>query len=306
MLNRRDFVKVIGAGAGVISLSRLATTDKTLAASSALALANNEKAMLYDASKCIGCRACQTACRRWNELPPEPNGYGGLYDNPSRLSARTWTLVKAKAIKAGGGDELLLCKYQCMHCTDAACVRVCPTKALTHSELGFVAYDPDLCSGCGYCEEFCPFYIPRLGGSTLTGIQRMQKCTFCANRVTNNRPTACADACPTGALTFGNRKDLIEEGLKRTSELKKSYSNAVFYGDKELGGLHVMYVLKEEPTVYALPLKPNVPPATVVWKNVIQPLGWVVGGLTIAGLGLNYLVARKAKIAREQSGKREE
>jgi len=179
-----------------------------------------------------------------------------------------------------------------MHCTDAACVKVCPTNALSYHEMGFVTYNQDLCSGCGYCGEFCPFHVPHLEGNTLTGLQRMQKCTFCADRVTKDRKPACVEACPAGAILFGDRDELIAEGQKRTSELKSTYPNATFYGENELGGLHVMYVLKESPAVYELPPDPQVPAAATAWQDVLQPLGWAVGGLAIVGLGLNYLVAR--------------
>jgi formate dehydrogenase iron-sulfur subunit len=248
--------------------------------------------MLYDSTRCVGCRACQTACKRWNNLPAESIGYGGIYDSPRSLSAQTWTLIKARDITTNGQKDLLLCKYQCMHCTEAACVKVCPTHALTHHPLGFVAYNEDICSGCGYCTEFCPFQVPRLAGSTLTGIQKMHKCTFCQDRVPEGRQTACAEACPAGAILFGNREELVAEGKKRVGSLKPAYPNARLYGEKELGGLHVMYVLKEPPSVYQFPEYPEVPQAAVAWKDVIQPLGWAVGGLTILGLGLNYLVAR--------------
>ena len=298
-LSRRDFVKGIGASVGAGLLFESLSTKKGLAAPSAPTGAKGEKAMLHDASMCTGCRACQTACRRWNSLPAESIGYGGIYDNPRDLSAQTWTLIKAREFSTDSEKDLLMCKYQCMHCTEAACVKVCPTHALTYNPLGFVAYDEGKCSGCGYCTEFCPFHVPRLAGNMLTGVRRMHKCTFCQDRVAQGRQTACADACPTGAILFGNRDELITEGRRRVDLIKNTCPNAVLYGENELGGLHVMYVLKDAPTIYQFPEYPQVPPAAIAWKDVIQPVGWAVGGMTILGLGLNYLVAR----ASQKSGK---
>ncbi len=291
-INRRDFVKGMGAGTAIALLASATSTNKALAATGDVA-GKNDKAMLYDASKCVGCRACQNACKQWNHQPAESIGYDGIYDNPLDLSPDTWTLIKyAKSTK---DQELLFCKYQCMHCTQAACVKVCPTGALTHHDMGFVYFDKNLCSGCGYCGEFCPFHIPHLEGNTVTGKQIMQKCTFCPDRVSKGQWTACAEACPTGALTFGNRGELITNGEQRVTELKKALPNTTLYGEKELGGLHVLYILTDLPEIFKFPADPQVPGMAFAWQDVIQPLGWAVGGLTILGLGFNYLIARTSK-----------
>lgn len=305
-ISRRDFVKGVGVSVGAGLLLESINTKKALAATSNNPAGNNQKAMLYDSAKCVGCRACQTACRRWNGLPAESIGYGDIYDNPAVLSAQTWTLIKARELSTNGENDLLLCKYQCMHCTEAACVKVCPTHALTHHPLGFVAYDEGKCSGCGYCTEFCPFQVPQLAGNMVTGVRRMHKCTFCQDRVPEGRQTACAEACPAGAILFGDRYELIGEGRNRVELMKNTYPNAILYGENELGGLHVMYVLKASPETYILPADPRIPAAATAWKDVIQPLGLAVGGLTILGLGLNYLVARKAMRARELPSREKE
>jgi len=198
-----------------------------------------------------------------------------------------------------------------MHCTDAACVKVCPTGALFHHELGFVAYDKDLCSGCGYCVDFCPFRVPRSDRNLITGMAKMDKCTFCTtpglDRIAEGWEPACVRACPTYALTYCERDQLVAEGNKRVNALKTSgYANARLYGDKELGGLHVIYILDDSPEVYKLPMAPQVPATAIAWQDVIQPLGWAVGGLTLIGLGLNYIIAREAKITRDLPGGRKE
>ena len=266
-----------------------------------------EKAILYDATKCTACRGCQVACKQWNEndeyIPAPADGIEvqaknwGSYENPRDLSPATWLKMEFREVEAGGQVRWLFTRRACMHCTDAGCVRVCPTGSLYHHELGFVAYNKDTCSGCGYCVEACPFDVPRSEGNILTGIAKMDKCTLCAtpslDRLDAGYEPACVKTCPTGALMYGDRDKLVAEGKTRVQVLQaKGWKNAYLYGDKELGGLHVMYVLDDSPAVYGLPVAPQITAATTVWKDVIQPIGWAVGGVTILGLGLNWLVAR--------------
>jgi len=264
-----------------------------------------DKAILYDATKCTACRGCQVACKQWNEndevIPIIENGVlaknWGSYENPPDLSPTTWLKIRFTEVEAGGKVRWLFTRQACMHCTDAGCVRVCPTGSLYHHELGFVAYNKDTCSGCGYCVEACPFGVPRLAGNTMTGIAKMDKCTFCTtpglDRIAEGWEPACVKTCPTGALKYGDRAELVAEGKKRVQTLQaKGWTTANLYGEKELEGLHVMYVLDDSPAVYGLPAAPEISAATIAWQDVIQPLGWALGGLTIVGLGMNYLVAR--------------
>jgi len=278
-----------------------------------------EKAILYDPTRCTACRGCQAACKQWNEndelIPGVENGVQsinrGSYENPPDLSPQTWLKMEFREVERDGKVAWLFNRRSCMHCTDAGCVKVCPTKALYHHELGFVAYDKDICSGCGYCVDACPFSVPRSTRNLLSGIAKADKCTFCTtpglDRITEGWEPACVKTCPTDALIYGDRDELVAEGKKRVQALQsKGYSNAYLYGDKELRGLHVLYVLDDSPNVYGLPVDPQVSAATIAWQDVIQPLGWAVGGLTLVGLGINYLVAREAKLTKELPGKKTE
>ncbi len=282
-LSRRSFVK---AAAGAVGLFLLKPAASVMARESR---SKDSLAMLIDVTKCVSCWWCYAACKDYNGLPetikPDPA-------QPPPLSPIVWTTLKPVL----SNEEWHSRKHACNHCTDAACVEVCPTGALSYNELGFVQYDKDKCSGCGYCVEFCPFGVPQLESNTVTELAVMNKCTFCKDRVTNGEQTACAAACPTGAIKFGKRDELVEEGRERVASLSKTNSKALLYGDKELGGLHVMYVLDDSPEVYGLPDDPEVPASSVV-RKVISWFGVGLTAAAVAGFGLNYLVAR-ARIAK--------
>ncbi|MDO8491927.1 MAG: 4Fe-4S dicluster domain-containing protein [Dehalococcoidia bacterium] len=275
-----------------------------------------EKSILYDATRCTACRGCQVACKQWNENNEEwKTGQAklttnwGSYENPPDLSPQTWLKLKFIEVDRGGKLDWLFTRQACMHCTDAACVKVCPTGSLYRHELGFVSYDKSICSGCGYCVDFCPFKVPRSTRNVVTGIAKADKCTLCTtpalDRLAAGQEPACVKTCPPKALVYGDRAQLLAQGKTRVEELRnKGYSSAYLYGDKELGGLHVMYVLNDSPEVYGLPANPELPAAAVAWKDVMQPLGWAIAGLAGLGLVLNYVMARKAKIENGELAKK--
>src|SRR4030042_1379843 len=175
-----------------------------------------EKAIFYDASKCPACRGCQVACKSWNEREAEKTINNGTLENPPDLSPQTWLKMEFREVGNNGDVRWLFTRRSCMHCTDAACVKVCPTGALYYHPLGFVSYDRGKCSGCGYCKEFCPFDVPRNDVNRASGLGRMDKCTACTtfglDRIDNGYTPACVKTCPTGALTYGDRATLLSPG----------------------------------------------------------------------------------------------
>ena len=237
--------------------------------------------MLIDPSKCIGCRACQVACKQWNQLPAEDTKFTGTYENPPMLSPITWTRIAFNEREADGGIKWNLTKLGCMHCTDAACMQSCPAGAIYHTDYGTVAIDTQKCIGCNYCAANCPFNAISFDRKTNVA----KKCTFCVDRIANGLKPACANACPTGAITFGSRTDILSLAKERVAELKKQgKSNAYIYGLEEVSGTANVYVLTESPEYYGLPINPQVPLTARLWGIVYKPLRFVV--VILAGFGL--------------------
>jgi formate dehydrogenase beta subunit len=193
--------------------------------------------MLYDATICVGCNACTNACRQWNETTPELDARG-TYDAPTELSADTYTLIQLYKSE----DDFSFVKRQCMHCVDPACVSGCPVQALQKTSGGPVTYDPDRCIGCRYCMYACPFHVPRFEWDTAR-FPVIAKCHFCyESRIqTGLGGPACADRCPTGALIWGKRGDLLAEAQRRIDENPGRYVNYI-YGKDDVGGTSVLYL----------------------------------------------------------------
>ncbi|HOI74435.1 MAG TPA: 4Fe-4S dicluster domain-containing protein [Syntrophales bacterium] len=239
---------------------------------------------LIDVSKCTGCRGCQLACKQWNQMPARQTKNNGSYQNPPDLQWNTWTLIRFQEVSDKDGLKWLFRKDGCMHCTDAACVKVCPSGALYHTEYGTVGLNQEKCIGCKECIAACPFDIPRWNRAT----DRIYKCDLCLSRIQADLNPACVKACPTGALTFGEKKAMIKAAYKRAEELGEKAS---VYGDKFVDGTHVLYVLPEKVDVYEkLPKKPSVPASIIVWKDFLKPLSLLAAGGVVAGSFLHYLI----------------
>ncbi len=247
-----------------------------------------EKALLIDVRKCMACRGCQVACKQWNQLPAEKTTFTGTYQNPPDLSPTTWTLIRFKEVSEGGKVKWLFWKTQCLHCTDATCLKVCPVPgAITRMDDGTIYLDSKKCTGCKYCVMNCPFEVPKYDRVK----NKASKCNLCYDRTSNGLPPACAKTCPTGAIRYGDRDEL----------LAYARGKSIVYGEKELKGLHVMYLLPEEPTVYDLPKEPKVPTTAILWRDILRPIGLILGGGSIlAWLGYHFLLMpQKEKLTKE-------
>ncbi|MCB0894225.1 MAG: 4Fe-4S dicluster domain-containing protein [Nocardioides sp.] len=282
-----------------------------------------------DTSVCIGCKACEVACKEWNEVPDD--GYlltGMSYDNTQELGASTWRHVAfveqpfetvaarppqeppvdvAPAVDLGmpslgvpagedqatssgeSGVRWLMSSDVCKHCTHAACLDVCPTGALFRTEFGTVVVQPDVCNGCGYCVPACPYGVI----DVRKGDGRAFKCTLCYDRLKEGQQPACAQACPTESIQFGELDELRERADRRLAELHdKGVDVARLYGrDPEdgVGGDGAFFLLLDEPEVYGLPPDPVVTTRDLgtIWKHV------GAGAATLVGLGVVSFLGRR-------------
>jgi formate dehydrogenase iron-sulfur subunit len=234
------------------------------------------KAILVDTSKCIGCRGCQVACKQWHGLEAEPTVFRGSYENPQDLSARTWRKVRfVEVVDQEGETEWRFLSDACKHCTDASCLAVCPTGALFRRPWGAVDLDQEICNGCRYCVAACPFGVVTFNEKT----GRADKCVMCPDRVEAGLAPACVTTCPTGALSFGDRDQLLQRARERVAHLRaKGEERVQLYGERELSGLHALYVLQEKPEVYGLPEKPRFATAGVFSGSLLSAVASVVMG----------------------------
>ncbi len=200
-------------------------------------------AILYDASKCIGCRACQVACKRWNELEAEYTE-GSDYKNTQELTASTWNVIKYVGIEGDESFKLHFVSFRCMHCLDPVCVAICPVRAIERDpETGAVVTHSERCVGCLMCVNVCPFHVPKFERGVGT-----RKCTMCIDRQSVGYEPACVHTCPTGALMFGEREEIVRTAQARANEI-----GGYLYGLEEAGGTCVIMVLTAPPEQLGLP-----------------------------------------------------
>ncbi len=231
-----------------------------------------------DTSVCIGCKACEVACKEWNHVPEDGLHLTGMsYDNTETLSADTWRHVafieQARPAAAGApGTDVrwLMSSDVCKHCTHAACLDVCPTGSLFRTEFGTVVVQEDICNGCGYCIPACPYGVI----DQRRGDGRAWKCTLCYDRLSVGQPPACAQACPTESIQFGPLEELRARAAGRVTALHDAgVADARLYGhdpDDGVGGDGAFFLLLDEPEVYGLPPDPVVTTRDLpaIWKKV--------------------------------------
>ena len=280
------------------------------------------KGFFTDTSICIGCKACEVACKEWNEVPEDGlNLLGSSYDNTGGLGASTWRhvafieqparpgtaappapITAAAAVDLGmpaftlpgaseGGTERtdfrwLMSSDVCKHCTNAACLDVCPTGSLFRTEFGTVVVQEDICNGCGYCVPACPFGVidRRIGEKGQKNVGIAQKCTLCYDRIGDGQEPACAKACPTQSIQFGDVDELRERAADRLAALHADgVSQARLYGEDPtdgIGGAGAMFLLLDEPEVYGLPPDPVVTTRDLpdMWRRAAMAAGVLLAG----------------------------
>jgi formate dehydrogenase iron-sulfur subunit len=267
-----------------------------------------EVAKLIDVSKCIGCKACQSACIEWNDTNPTVEENVGVYMNPHDLTSDMFTLMRFSEWINPETDNLewLIRKDGCMHCTDPGCLKACPSPgAIVQYSNGIVDFIHENCIGCGYCVKGCPFNIPRISKTD----HRAYKCTLCSDRVAVGQGPACAKACPTQAIVFGTKTDMIKHAEGRITDLKsRGYANAGLYDPPGVGGTHVMYVLHhaDKPHIYSdLPDDPKISAVVQTWKGVTKYVGLAAMGFAAAASVLHGVFAKANRVTPEDDANAE-
>lgn len=250
------------------------------------------KAILYDSTLCIDCKLCEKACAKRNGLP-----YDEEIAAEQKLSAHKLTVVLDKV----DGEHYM--RHFCMNCVDPACASVCPVAALRKTTLGPVTYDASRCIGCRYCMLACPFEVPKYEWSKL--FPRVRKCDMCANRVSQGQPTACAEACPTGATKFGERAALIAEAKERTAKTPGQYVNHI-YGESEVGGTSVLLLssVPFERFAYRSDIGSQALPQLTYHVLSRIPDLVTVGGVLLGGIW--WITKRREEVAVAEGGPRRE
>ncbi len=249
------------------------------------------KGFFTDTTVCIGCKACEVACKQWNQLPDDGSFFTGMsYDNTGDLGASTWRHVEfierpVPLTGAGDGFSWLMMSDVCKHCTSAACLEACPTGAIVRTEHDSVFIQPDVCNGCGYCVAACPFGVV----DRREDDGRAWKCTLCYDRLQDGLEPACAKACPTNSIQFGEIDELRDRAGERVRDLhERGVTTAYLYGEDAASqpgteGLNAFFLLVDEPEVYNLPPDPVTPTkkAGQGWSSALL----AAAGMAIAAVG---------------------
>ncbi len=249
------------------------------------------KAILVSPELCIGCRACQTACKQWNKLPAQETVNLGSYENPPDLSPNLYNRIRFVEVPSDESMKWLFVSQRCMHCKEAGCMEICPAPgALYRTQGGVVAFNKDICIGCKLCVAGCPFDIPRYDEN-----DKISKCHLCSDRIENGLEPSCTKVCPTNALHYGARNTLLREA--------KTQGFAALYGEADLGGLGVLYAFKDPPDIYGMPESPGYSPTIEFWKYVLKPLALIGLGGAVVASAAHYLTVGPNEV--DEGGEKE-
>jgi formate dehydrogenase iron-sulfur subunit len=263
-----------------------------------------EVAKLIDVSRCIGCKACQAACMEWNDLRDKVGINLGAYTDPPDLGDQTWTLMRFNEEVVDGSLRWLILKDGCLHCSDPGCLRACPSPgAVIQHSSGIVDFQQEACIGCGYCISGCPFNIPRLREAD----SKVYKCTLCSDRVAVGLEPACIKTCPTQALSFGSKQDMLDLARHRLEDLhERGLAKAAVYDPAGVSGTHVFFVLPhgDRPESYGLPRDPKVSPVVALWRSSVARTVGVATmfAVLVAGI-LHYMRHGPLEVPEEKGGR---
>jgi formate dehydrogenase iron-sulfur subunit len=248
-----------------------------------------EFAKLVDISRCIGCKGCEVACKEWNELGVEPTVNFGSYQSHQDLSPDTWLLMRFNEIEVQGDLQWLIKKDACHHCEEPGCLFACPAPgAIVQYENGIVDFNQENCIGCQYCVAGCPFDIPRFSVHT----RKVYKCNMCVDRVEAGLEPACVKTCPTAAITWGTKEEMLGIAGRKVDALnRRGFQQATVYDPAGVGGTHMMYVVPHGDRLddYQLPSDPTASPGALAVLPALKKVGGYLFGFGFLAAVLHYL-----------------
>ena len=272
-----------------LTIRRVSASPDAFIPISALRSGGPTYAKLVDIGACIGCKGCEVACKEWNDLGVEPTANFGSYQSHRDLSPKTWLLMRFNEVEVDGNLNWLIKKDACLHCEEPGCLFSCPAPgAIVQYTNGIVDFNQESCIGCQYCVTGCPFDIPRFDAST----RKVSKCNMCVDRVEAGLEPACVKTCPTNAISWGSKHDMLALADQKVETLQsRGYANAAVYNPAGVGGTHMMYVVPHGDRLadYSLPSDPTASPAPMTGLMFLKRLGAWMMGFGVLGALVHFL-----------------
>ena len=272
-----------------LSIKRISASPSALIPLESLRSGGPVYSKLVDISKCIGCKGCEVACKEWNDLKVEQTSNFGSMQSHQDLSPDTWLLMRFNEVEDGDDLHWLIKKDACLHCEEPGCLFACPAPgAIVQYQNGIVDFNQDNCIGCQYCVSGCPFDIPRFDTQTKT----VAKCNMCIDRVEAGLEPACVKTCPTNAIEWGIKDDMLALADKKLETLRKrGYAHAAVYNPGGVGGTHMMYVVPHGDRLaeYSLPAHPVASPGPLRGLDMLQRLGSYLFGAGVISALAHFL-----------------
>jgi Fe-S-cluster-containing dehydrogenase component len=293
-ISRRTFLGWLSAAGAATTVGRPAHA----AGSAHFTGYPDARGVLFDATRCIGCRKCEEACNKVNELPAPEKPFSDLsvLDTSRRTTAKTYTVVNR--YKPAGSPGPIYRKNQCNHCLEPACASACFVRAFSKTPVGAVTYDASVCVGCRYCMIACPFEIPTYEYNEAFS-PRVMKCTLCHPRIVKGQLPGCVESCPTEALAYGRREDLLKIARERIGQLPGRYVDHI-YGEKEMGGTNWLYISAVPFREIGLREDLGITPAPELTKGALSVVPMVASLWPVLLTGIYAISQRRDQIAREE------
>lgn len=283
-----------------LAIKRISATPETLVPG--IRSASPEYAKLVDIGRCIGCKGCEVACKEWNELKVEPTRNFGSYQSHQDLTPNVWLLMRFSETEVGDDLQWFIKKDACHHCEEPGCLYACPAPgAIVQYENGIVDFNQENCIGCQFCVAGCPFDIPRFSEET----RKVYKCNMCVDRVDAGLEPACVKTCPTNAISWGSKTDMVSLAERKVETLKtRGFDEAMVYDPAGVGGTHMMYVIPHGDRLadYELPANPVASPGPLAGLGLVKKVGSYLFGFGLLTAVLHFLAVGPESPEEESGG----